>query len=295
MNMRLHRILPALLLSVAALVAGCDRKDEATQVVARVNSDEITVHQINHFLARRQNLTPEVADQAKHEILEKLVDQNLAKQKAIESKLDRSPGVMQTIEAAKSEILARAYLEHLASALPMPDAWETRQYYSEHPELFANRRLFELEEFVFAAKDDVAAGLHEPLSRARSMQEVGAWLRSRGIDFVASYGVRAAEQIPLDILPEIQAMKAGEMRLFKAAGGRHRVVRVVASKAAPINEATATPRIQQFLLNRRSSELIGSEMKKIREQAKIEFVGEFARSTAAVQTSGGVESEARAK
>ncbi len=119
-----------MLLALAALTSGCGKKDEAktaTQVAAKVNADEITVHQINNVLARSQNVTPEVADVAKREILSRLIDQQLARQQAVERKLDREPSVMQAIEAAKSEILARAYLERIASRLPKPTPEESQE------------------------------------------------------------------------------------------------------------------------------------------------------------------------
>jgi len=297
MNIHPFLIFTALVLALA-LTAGCGKKEDAkaaTQVAARVNADEITVHQVNNILARSQNITPEVAPQAKREILDRLIDQHLARQKAIENKLDRSPNVMQAIEAAKSEILARAYLEQIAVALPKPAAWETQKYYSEHPELFAKRRLFELEEFVFVATGEVAAGLREQLPKARTMQEIADWLQSRGVKFVANRGVRAAEQISLENLPKVQAMKVGEIQLFDAGGGRSQVIRVVASKVDPVDEATATPRIQQFLFNRRSSELIANEIKQIKERAKIEYLGEFAGGAAVAEGKGKAEAEANAK
>jgi hypothetical protein len=127
------------------------------------------------------------------------------------------------------------------------------------------------------------------------MQNIADWLQSQGVKFAANRGVRAAEQIPLEILPKVQAMKEGEIQLFEAGSERFQVIRVVAYKAAPVDEATAAPRIQQFLLNRSSSEVIAKEMKKIKEQAKIEYVGEFAGGAAAAEAKAKVEVEGQAR
>ncbi len=273
------------LLPVLVLTAGCSKKEDpnkiATQVAARVNADEITVHQVNDVLARSQNITPEVAAQAKREILDRLIDQQLAKQQAIENKLDRAPKVMRAIEAAKSEILARAYQEHIAAGLPRPVPVEVHEYYKQHPELFAERKVFNLEELAFVASSEVAKGLREQVSKARSLQEIADWLQSHGVKFAANRGVRTAEQISLDMLPKVQAMREGEIQLFEGDGVRFQVIRVVASKAAPVDEASTTPRIQQFLSNQNAAEALAKEMKKIKKQAKIEFVGEFAGRAAA--------------
>ena len=145
------------------------------------------------------------------------------------------------------------------------------------------------------AKADIAAGLREQLSKVRSMQEIANWLHSQGVKFLANRGVRAAEQIPLEILPKVQAMKEGQIQLFDAGDGRFQVLRVVAFKAEPVDEATATPRIQQFLFNRRLGEVMAKEMKQIKEQAKIEYLGEFAGGAAATEAKIKAEAEAKGK
>lgn len=293
-----HRICLIPLIVAVAMTAACGKSEDkkaATQVAAKVNSTEITVSQVSNILARTPNVAPEVADRAKREILDKLIVQELARQQAIDKKLDRSPNVMQAIEGAKAEILARAYLERIAAEQPKPTPEEAKKYYAEHPELFAQRRAFNLEEIDVAPKEGIATALAEQAAKARSMQEIADWLKSRDAKFAGNRGVRTAEQIPLEVLPKLQAMKDGEIRVFETAGGGRRVIRVVASQAAPVDEAAATPRIQQFLFNRRSSEVIAKEMKRVKDGAKIEFLGEFAGGAAAAEAKAKAEAEAKAK
>ena len=271
------------LLAGAAVLAACGKDDDkkaASQVAATVNSQEITVHQVNNVLARNPSITPEAAPRAKREIVERLIDQELARQQALEKKLDRSPNVVQAIEAAKTEILARAYLQEVAAAQAKPTPEEVKKYYAEHPELFSQRRLYVLEEFAVPAKEGIAAALRERAAKAKSMQEIGDWLKSREVQFAVNRGGRAAEQIPLEMLPLLQKMKEGEIQAIEA-GDRVNVIRVAAVKTVPVDEATAAPRIQQFLFSRRSNEVIAEEMKRLKEHAKIEYVGEFSAATPA--------------
>jgi len=269
------------LVTVLALVLpACGKKEDAkvaTQVAARVNSTDITVHQMNHALARSRGLTLENTSQAKREILDGLINQELAKRQAILKGLDRSPNVVLDIEAAKNEILARAYRESLVDYLPKPAPYEVETYYRKHPELFAQRRIFSLDEINFDSKEDVAAEVRAQLARSRSLKDIAGLLQSRGIAFVANRSVRAAEQIPLEILPKLQLMKEGETALFGAGGGRFRLIRVAGSQAAPVDEVAAAPRIRQFLSNRNSADVIAKELKEARKFATIEYLGEFAK------------------
>lgn len=293
-----RRFILALLALALAFAAGCGKKDEAkkpaTQVAAKVNSNEITVHQVNNLLARTPNVKPEMADQAKREILNRLIDQQLARQKAIEKKLDRSPAVQQALEAAKTEILARAYLEQIAAVQPKPTAEETKKYYAEHPELFAQRRVYSLEEITVVLPDDAVAEFREQANKARSLQDIAGWLKARGIKFAANRGVRTAEQIPLELLPRLQTAKDGDILVLEA-GNNREVIRVAASKAEPVDEERASPRIQQFLSNRRSSEAIAKEMKDLKAGAKIVYAGEFAGDAAAAEAKAKAQAAAKAK
>jgi hypothetical protein len=87
-------------------------------------------------------------------------------------------------------------------------------------------------------------------------------------------------------------MRDGQIAVFSTARGTS-VVQVLRSEEAPLNEHEATPVIERFLLNRKRLELARSEVGKLREQAKIEYVGEFKPAgpepAPASATPGGVE------
>jgi EpsD family peptidyl-prolyl cis-trans isomerase len=268
-----------LALSTVALT-GCDKKEEqakkpATQVIAKVDSEEISVHQMNAVLAKTSGLSQENVGQAKWEILGKLVEQQLAVNKAVERKLDRKPEVLMAIEGAKREILARAYMQELAAAQTKPTSEEIRAYYSAHPELFEQRRIFRLQEITLPKNEKLMPALRDKVASSKNLEEVAAWLKSQNAPFKAGGGVRAAEQLPLESLPKVHAMKDGQIALIESGEGVV-VIRVAGSEMQPVSEALATPRIQTFLSNQRSTEVIRREMKELKEKAKIEYLGEFA-------------------
>jgi hypothetical protein len=133
------------------------------------------------------------------------------------------------------------------------------------------------------------------VAKARSLEEVAKWLQSRGVRFGADKGIRAAEQIPSEFLPKLQAMKDGEIQMFVAGGGAQRVVYLVGSREAPLSEAIAVPRIQEFLFNRSSREAVAKEFKAMKDTAKIEYVGEFEVSAAEAAAKAKANAEAKAK
>ena len=285
-------------LIIAAFIAGCGKKEEAakaaTQVAARVNTEEITVSQINSVLSRNPKIPPEAADKAKREILGKLIDQQLAKQAAIEKKLDRTPAVVQAIEAARDEILARSYLQQVASQQTKPSPETISKYYTEHPELFSERRIFSLEELLVPRTEGLAAKLQAQIAKAKTLQDVVAWLKSQNIKFAANRGVRPAEALPLDMLPKLQTMKDGEIKMIEAAGGLQ-IFRLDGSKSAPVDLPTAAPRIEQYLNNRSAAEVVAAEMKRLKDKADIAYMGEFAETAESTEAKAKAKTEAAAK
>lgn len=264
-------------LMLAACGGGSGAK--ASQTAAKVNKEEITVHQINFVLQRQPGLKPEQAETASRQVLERLIDQELAVQKAQDMKLDRDPRVVQQIEAAKREIISRAYLERLGESVAKPTAEEIAQYYKDKPALFAERRIYNLQELNVEAKPEQFTAIRDKLGQAKNMQEFVDYLKSQDIRFTGSQAVRAAEQLPLNSLDAIARMKDGDSMLNAGPNGLI-VIYLAGSRLQPVPEAQARPAIEQFLLNQRKTDLAQKEVKDLRGAAKIEYVGKFAEQAA---------------
>jgi len=267
-------------IAVAVLLAACGGdnggKKPATQVAAKVNSEEISVHQINGALSRVANLKPEQVKQASAGILERLIDQELLVQQANEKKLDRDPRVLQLIEASRREILARAYLDQTLAQTGKLDDAEIKKFYDEHPDLFAKRRVYNLQELNIRLPAERHDELRAQVDQARNFPELINWLRAQNIPFTAGGGVKSAEQLPLEALPRFAGMKDGQIALVRGPSGVI-VIYLAASREQPLDEAQARPFIEKFLNNRARTELAKAEIKRLREAAKIEYVGEFTK------------------
>jgi EpsD family peptidyl-prolyl cis-trans isomerase len=275
----------AAVLAVAAasvLLSACGdsggKKDKpATQTAARVNKEEITVHQINFVLGQQRGLAPDQAASASKQVLERLIDQELALQKATEQKLDRDPRVSQQIEAARREIIARAYADKIGAGTPKPTPEEVKKYYDEHPALFRERRVYSLQEIAIEAPAEQVAQIQAKLQGSKNVTEFVDYLKASNIKFTGAQAVRPAEQLPLAALPAFAQMKDGQTLFNKTPRGAQ-VIILAGSRSQPVDEERARPAIEQFLLNERRRKVIADDLKALRTSAKVEYVGDYTKT-----------------
>lgn len=271
----------AALVTGALLVAGCgdSKKDKASQTAAKVNKEEITVHQINFVLQQQRGLRPDQTDTVSRQILERLIDQEVALQKADELKIDRDPRVVQQLEAARREIISRAYMERIGESASKPTPEEVQKYYNEKPALFKERRIYNIQEIAIEAKPEQFDQLRQQLEASASITQFVDFLKANEFKFSGNQAVRAAEQLPLASLDTFAALKDGQAMINASPTGAQVVV-LAGSRSQPVDLATATPAIEQFLNNERRRTLIEGDIKALRAAASIQYVGKFAEGAA---------------
>jgi EpsD family peptidyl-prolyl cis-trans isomerase len=265
------------------MLGGCGNKKEkdpaASQTAAKVNKEEITVHQINYLLSQQRALPAQRAASAGGQVLERLIDQELAVQKAADQKIDRDPRVVQQLEVARREIIARAYLEKIGQGAPKPTPQEVKAYYEAHPALFAERRIYSFREVTIEATPEQLVAIKAKLEASKDLAEFVAYLKESSIRFALGEAVRGAEQLPLSSLDTVAKLKDGQTLFTQTPIGAS-VLYLVGSQKQPVDEKRATAPIEQYLLNERRRKLMEDDLKALRSSAKIEYVGNYASDRA---------------
>lgn len=273
-------IAPVTLILVALSLVSCGKKEgavtekSATQVVARVNGEEISVHMLNFQMSRLGQLSETQAKEASKKVLERLVDQQMLVQQAVESKLDRDPKVLQALESTKHEILAQAYMEKQMAAAKKPSEQEIKDFYGKHPELFEKRRIYRLQELAVAVANDKASEIEAAVKASKGINDVANWLKQKDYKFSANANVRAAEQLPLEMLPRLQQMKEGEFIILPSQNSIN-IVMLAGVQEQPLTVEKATPLIEQYFFNQRKSEIAKKQIEELRKKAKVEYLGNF--------------------
>jgi len=281
-SMSSRRVLCGVLMLVAAAgLSACGSKDKkAGQSLVRVDSEEITMLQINDEL-KRAGVQAGQQEAASKPLLESLIDRQLVLAEAMRNKIDRTPEVMQAIERAKAQIIAQAYLQNVVSKTAKPSKAEIDDYFQKHPEFFTKRKEFDFKQLVFANKN-FSDELKLFIDSAKSLDEVAAWMDRHGVQYARGQTTRSTADLPQPAVAKLLELPEGE--LFLVNEGSNRVLNIITSiKDSPVTAMNAAPQIEQFLINKMSKEAAEVEIAHLRSLAKIEYLNASAPVAAPAQ------------
>ena len=263
---------------VAVLLAACGRKSEDTSAtLATVNGDRITQDQLDFAMKQIGAARPGASAPASASVLESLVEQRLAVQKAEKDKLDRNPGVLQAMEAARKDALARYFIEQFVAKVPKPNADEVRQYYDAHPANFAQRNAYVIQKADARVAPDKAGALAAQAQAASGAAAVAGLLRAKADAVNVTESTQPAESLG-PLLPKISTMSAGQTIAIAQPTGLAALT-LVDVKPQPLTLAQAQPAIEQMLWTQKKREALLAETKDMRSKARIDYLGKFASGT----------------
>ena len=276
--MKKHKLLTLVAVSFLSILAACNGKEGskgAGQIIAKVNDQDISIHQLNFVLSHSNGVTKDNLDAAKKQIITSLVDQTLLNQQALADKLDRDPQIMMSIEQSKRQILAQAWLEKITKEINKPSTQEIDTFYQDHPELFAKHKIFKLKEALINKTVDKEELINQYVATSKQFDELLKKLDAEKISYQINMITQPAENLPLEHLPALGNLSEGQFISMEKENNLV-VLTVISVTEQFVDKVKATPIIETFLINQQKKALIERTMKGLKDTAKIEFLGEFA-------------------
>jgi EpsD family peptidyl-prolyl cis-trans isomerase len=268
-------------LSLPLLLAACHRPGVPTgQVAAQVNKAEVSMHQVQYLLQRQPRLAAAQPELAPRLALDSLVEQELAAQAAREQGIENDPAFVQGLEAARRELLARMYQERLAAKAALPGSDDIDRYYDAHPALFAQRRLYTVQEFAVEVPAQGQAALQALVNNARSTAELKAGLDAAGLPYRTGTTVLLPENVPMRLLDGLSKLDEGRAMVHTTSANAVQLWSLVKAQDAAVDRKHAQPSIQAYLTAERKRQAVNDGMAQLRKQAQVVYAGSFAAASA---------------
>jgi EpsD family peptidyl-prolyl cis-trans isomerase len=267
----------AVALAVSVLLSGCEQPGTSLPdaAVAKVGNETISEFELGRAVARLGPLNATESAQARGKVLEALIDQHLVSNAARNAKLDKVPEVALAMRQAQRQVLVEAYMERLFKDLPKPTDKAIRDYYNQHPELFAQRRLYRVQELELHLAPARAGEMEAQLKKSRSLSEFTGWLGTQGIAVKSGEAVRPAEKIPAALLNQLAHMKDGQAVVVPVDGDRVSVLQLLGSQLQPVSLDQASKAIAYQIQGEKRKTLLEAELHKLRTSGEVEYASGF--------------------
>ena len=283
-HIRMISIIGLVFITVFTLTA-CDKEPstkKSGQSIVSVNGSEITMLQLNDEI-KRSNIRADQYETAREQLLESLIARQLIVDEAVRNKLDRTPEVMQARERANAQVIAQAYLQGIISKIAKPSKAEIEDYFQKNPELFAQRKQFDLTTVRIATRD-ISEELKKVIDAAKSMEEVVTWLDKNKIQYFRSLATRSSADLPLQLVSMLREKSKDTIFIINEQE-KSILISVNAIKDNSVSETVAAPQIERFLINQKYKEATDAEIARLRTSAKIEYLNAKAPESANIEKS----------
>jgi len=268
--------------SVVALLSGCGGEEsevaQNTQVVAKVNGEEVTIHQLNQLLSRVRMPEGEYSQaDLEKQALDSLVEKTLVLQAAKGLKIDREPAVLSALEEAKNKVLIERYVQRTLESVAKPSTEQVQEFYDRFPELFAERKMYVFTKLAISADEAQVERLIEQVKQGLTIEQVVDLLKQQGIKYKRMSEAKVEGKIAGPVLQFLSALQAGDIGYLKMTDGLlvvelHRLL----DQSVALDDAKGAIAGQLLLEARKkaSKKLVDS----LKEAAEVEYVGKFASS-----------------
>jgi len=260
------KVATAAMVIACAAVGGCrmphfgKAKAPAGQVVATVDGKEITTRDMAVELAGLNTTDPKVRKAAEAQALSVIVTRKLIANAAHEQGLDKTPDFAVKLQRAQDGLLADALAAKLTAAVPAPTAEEAKALVTAHPDMFAERKIFTVDQIRTARPLDAATTKKlEPLD---TLEQVQTLLQQNKIDFRRGVTEMDALVMPpqsVDFVSKLPANAIFELPTQQGAT----INQIKSVKVQPMAGDVAEKTASQMLTNQHDREAVARQLNEI--------------------------------
>lgn len=209
--MMTQRFLAFTAMAGALMLASCDKGPEKLakgQVVASVNGEDITVHELNAELAFAK--VPRDGDRKQFEAaaLQRIIDRKIVADIAREQGLDKTQNYVLQKLRAEDMLLVSMLQRQIAGKVGTPSRVDAEQYVEAHPGMFADRMIYSVDQILFRPND---TQMLKDISDLKSIDDLQNYLNAKQVRFRRAPGTLDAARMDPAILTQIRKLPDGEV------------------------------------------------------------------------------------
>lgn len=263
-------------------VPGLGSKAPKGQVVATVDGHEITQLDLQAEMAG-VNAGPNASDPKVHKALEQraletIITRTIIADEARKEKLDKTPEFAIQQKRAVDGILAQMVEERLVKAVPTPSDDEAQRYVADHPEMFAQRKVYQLDTIRFATPSPAVLKGMQPLN---TMADVDAYLTANHV--AHDRGTANLDPMTADprLIQKFSQLPAGAVFIYTANGASY-ANQVKDTHDAPVTGQAAQKAAVVLLKRQRTQQSVSRALQQDVAQAasKVQYNPAYAPSKA---------------
>lgn len=269
----MKKLYMGVLLLGTALVAGCGKGNDAQlekgQVVATVGGKDVTIHELNAELQGVQIPAGTDRKQVEQAALQQVVQRKILADVARERGLDKTPMFLIQQKRAEETLLAQLLQRQLASSVKQPTAQEVQTFIAQNPDLFAERKIFNIDQIQFEAPKDPRALLaYQPF---KTMAEVEAQLKKDGLRYRRAPAVLDVATANPELVQRVLKLPAGEIFIIPN-GGAVIANQIIGQRVEPLTGDQANQLATGLIQQRKFADLtkrdLEPKVKKARDEVK---------------------------
>jgi len=265
-----------LLIAAPLALAACGSNSAAPtgQVVANVDGEEITTTDLDSELNGATAPTAEGQKNLQRMALENIINRTILAKAAEAEGLAKGPEYAVIERKAKQVALVELLQRKVGTSIPKLGDDEIENFISQNPSMFANRRVFVVDQIIVPQATQELVKALEPV---KSLAEAQAVLQQRNIKGNNTVGVIDALTIPPQAAQQIASLPADEVFIIPAGQGL-RINHVRSSQVDPITGDQAKNIARELLTRQRSQTSVQSSLsERIKAgRAKVKYNDAFA-------------------